>query len=105
MDWYCVRIPGKRSANAWMTLARTVYLEAGSPPDCFIHHEISPAGQNHLYFSPECEAVFPQLLKLFGATPCEKPEGVETLVQVLQRPTINYTGRAQEENSAVPTAR
>ena len=86
MDWYCVRVPGIRTASAWMTLARTVHEEAGSPDDCSIHHAITPEGSNLLYFSPECATVFGNLLKLFGATTCQKPPEVEALMQVLQRP-------------------
>ena len=86
MDWYCVRIPGRRTAIAWMTLARTVHEDAGAPCDCSVHHAIGPDGQNLLYFSPECAAVFANLLKLFGATPCEKPAELDSLMQVLQRP-------------------
>ena len=99
MNWYCVRIPGKRNARSWIILARTVYEDAGFPGDCSIHHAIMPDGQNLLYFSPECGVVFGSLLKLFGAAACEKPSGVETLRQVLQWPR-----EAAPRNSASTSA-
>jgi hypothetical protein len=83
MDWCYVRIPGRRSANAWMALARAVHQDAGFPPDCSIHLAVTPDA-HLLYFSPECAAVFSQLLKLLGASPCGKPSGIENLTQVLQ---------------------
>ena len=86
MNWQCVRVPGRRSAAAWMALARAEHEDAGFPPGCYIHYEESPNGEGRLYFSPDCESVFPQLLKLLGARACEEPPGVETLMQVLKWP-------------------
>jgi len=86
MDWYCVRIPGRRSAAAWMELAREVHRDAGFPHGCRVHHEISVRGEHFLYFSPECLEVFPELLKLFGATTCNKPSGLDAFMQVLKWP-------------------
>jgi len=86
MDWYCVRIPGRRSAAAWMELAREVHRDAGFPHGCRVHHEISVRGEHFLYFSPECATVFPELLKLFGASTCIKPSGIDALMQVLKWP-------------------
>ena len=86
MNWHCVRVPGRRSAVAWMALARSVHEDAGFPPGCSIHYDESPNGEARLYFSPECESVFPQLLKLLGASACAEPPGVEALLQVLKWP-------------------
>jgi hypothetical protein len=83
-----------------MTLARTVHEDAGSPSDCSIHHAITPAGQNLLYFSPECASVFGDLLKLSGATLCDKPPEVGSLMQVLQWP--RQTKARNSPSSAAP---
>ena len=86
MDWYCVRIPGRRSAAAWMELAREVHRDAGFPHGCRVHHDISVRGEHFLYFSPECATVFPELLKLFGASRCAEPSRIDSLMQVLKWP-------------------
>jgi len=99
MDWYSVRIPGKRSAAAWMALARSLHEDAGFPQGCSVHHEIAAAGQNFLYFSPECANVFGQLLKLLGATACEKPAAIESFTEVLHR-----TPQASRTPQSVPHA-
>jgi hypothetical protein len=93
MDWFCVRIPGRRSAAAWMELAREVHRDAGFPHGCRVHHEISVKGEHFLYFSPECAEVFPKLLKLFGASTCARPYGIDALMQVLKwpRPTLQMS--------------
>lgn len=86
MNWHCVRVPGRRSAVAWMALARCVHEDAGFPPGCAIHYEEAPRGEGRLYFSPECETIFSQLLKLLGARACAQPPDVEHLDQVLRLP-------------------
>lgn len=86
MNWHCVRVPGRRSAAAWMALARAEHEDAGFPPGCYIHYEESPNGEGRLYFSPGCESVFPQLLKLLGATACAEPPATGTSIQVLNWP-------------------
>jgi len=86
MNWHCVRGPGRRSAAAWMALARAEHEDAGFATGCSVHYDESPSGEARLYFSPGCESVFPQLLKLLGARVCEEPPGVDMLIQALQWP-------------------
>ena len=83
MNWHSVRIPGKRTADAWIALTRTVHEDAGSPEDCSVHHARGPDGHHFLYFSPRCAEVFGGLLTLFGAVACERPAEIDSLAEVI----------------------
>ena len=87
MPWYCVYIPSQAAskASAWslIRMATELYQKAGEPQDISVFHAFSGDGHNLFYFSPRAKELFPELLRFFDASLCNRPQVLEKMTPIL----------------------